>query len=358
MMTNEFEILDAANPDDAERWTALVSSSPAADVYYLPAYALASSQIEDSDPVAIVAGRESCRFLTPLLIRRMSADVNGTRISWTDLCSPYGYGGLLPLTANRPTTDDLRIFLESLHNRSRVRGAACCVLRLHPLMHQDEWFTPDGSGPFRIQFRGPTAAIDLTNWDEARNRPYGLPKDRRWDLNRAFRTLRVTWTSGEDNDVESKLELFTALYYEAMETRHADSFYKFPPAYFSHLASLGPSLGMALAWLDEHLAAGNIFLAGRDYAHFHLAAGNEISRKYGAATLLIVEGARWARAKGCKLAHLGGGMAPGDNLQHFKWSLGTQFYRYAYLVSAIDPELYRQICRIPNAPWPYCAEPQ
>ena len=352
-MKNEFEILDAANPNDAERWTALVASSPASDVYYLPQYALASSRIEDSDPIAIVAGHASCRFLAPLLIRRLSANVNGIRINWTDLCSPYGYGGLLPLSPGQPTADNLRSFLEMLHDLPRVRSAACCVLRLHPVYGQDEWFTSEEPELFRIRLRGPTTAIDLTKWDNDRNRPCGLPKNRRWDVNRASRIFRISWTSGEDKDVESKLELFTALYHEAMEFRHADGFYKFPPAYFSRLASLGPSFGMALAWLDEYLVAGSIFLAGRDYAHFHLAAGSEIGMKYGAATLLIVEGSRWARAKGCRLAHLGGGLAPGDTLQEFKWSLGTQFYRYAYLVGAIDPELYRQICRIPNAPWPY-----
>ena len=357
MITNEFEILDAANPNDAQRWTALVVASPAADVYYLPAYALASSQIEDSDPVAIVAGRESCRFLAPLLIRRLSADVNGSRINWADLCSPYGYGGLLPLSPGQPTADDLHIFFEAVHEWSRIRNAACCVMRLHPLMHQDEWFKPNESGPFRIRFRGPTTSIDLTNWDDARNRPHGLPKDRRWDLNRASRTLRVTWTGGKEQEFETKVELFTALYYKAMESRHADSFYRFQPAYFSRLASLESSVGIALAWQDQHLVAGNIFLAGRDYAHFHLAAANEIGMKSGASTLLIVEGARWARAKGCILSHLGGGLTPGDTLQQFKWSLGTQFYRYAYLVSATDPELYGQISRIPNAPWPYSAEP-
>jgi hypothetical protein len=358
MTTNEFEILDAANPEDAERWTALVSSAPAADVYYLPAYALASSQIEDSDPVAIVAGRESYRFLAPLLIRRMSADVNGSAVNWTDLCSPYGYGGLLPLSAGKPTADTLRSFFEALHDWPRVRDAACCVLRLHPLSRQDEWFTPEERGPFRIRFRGPTAAIDLTKWEDERNRPKGMRSDRRLDLNQASRKLRVTWTGGEDKDVEPELKRFAALYYEAMESRHADRFYKFPPVFFSRLASLGPFLGIAFAWLDEHVAGANLFFAGRDYAHSHLAAVNEIGRKHGAETLLIVEGARWAKAKGCRLLHLGGGLSPGDALESFKRSFGSQLYRYAYVVSTGNPDLYRQICRFANAPWPYCTEPQ
>jgi hypothetical protein len=357
MQSTALETLVAASPADSVRWRALVSESPFSDIYYLPEYARANAEIESSEPVAVVAGREPCRYLAPLLIRRMSAGVDGSRIDWTDACSPYGYGGLLPLSNQPGEPRGLDYFLDDLHDWCRAHRITACVLRLHPLMRQDEWFEPEGRGFFRKRSRGPTVAIDLTNWDDARNRPRGLPKDRRWDLNRASRDLHVTWTRGDDPDVESNLERFIAMYHEAMEHRHADSFYKFPPAYFSRLASLGPSLGIAFAWLDEHLAAANIFLAGRDYSHFHLAAGNDIGMAYGAATLLIVEGARWARAKGCKLSHLGGGLRAGDTLEQFKWSLGSLFYRYAYLVSATDPERYEQLCRIPNAPWPYCAEP-
>jgi Acetyltransferase (GNAT) domain len=350
------EILDAANSEDAERWATLVAGSPAADVYYLPAYALASSQIEDSDPLAIVAGPEHCRFLAPLLLRRLSAVVDGTRIRWTDLCSPYGYGGLLPLSAGPPTARDLHCFLKELQDWARLRNAVCCALRLHPLMRQDEWFTEEQEGLFKMRLRGPTTAIDLTKWDNACNRPAGMRKDRRPDLNRASRVLRVTWATGSDSDISSSMERFIALYYETMEFRHAGSFYKFPFAYFSHLASLGSSFRIAFAWLDDKLAAASIFLAGSDYTHYHLAAANEIGMKYGAATLLIIEGARWARAQHCKLLHLGGGLSPGDTLEAFKRSFGSQLYRYAYVVSTGNPELFAQICRIPDAPWPYRVE--
>ncbi len=350
------EVLTASNPADTERWDTLVNHSPTPDAYYLPAYAWATSAIEHSDPVAIIAGRESSRFLAPLLIRPMSAIVNGCRIDWADATSPYGYGGLLPLSGSRPTEEhDLRYFFDELRRWCSARDVACCVLRLHPLMRQEEWFSPEDlrRNLLRMELRGTTTGIDIENWDDVRDRPCGMRKDRRSDLNSASRMLRVTWTNGADPDVESSLDRFSALYEQVMESRHAEDFYRFPPSYFLRLASLGSRLGVAFAWLDSQLAGASIFLAGRDYAHYHLACGNEIGMKLRASTLLVVEGARWARRQGCKLLHLGGGLHPGDSLEFFKCSFGGQPYRYAYLVSIANPERFEQLCQMPNAPWPY-----
>jgi hypothetical protein len=356
MQETALEVLTASNPADTERWDTLVNRSPTPDAYYLPAYAWATSAIEHSDPVAIIAGRESSRFLAPLLIRPMSAVVNGCRIDWADATSPYGYGGLLPLSGSRPTEEhDLRYFLDDLRDWCSDRDVVCCVLRLHPLVRQEEWFTPLDTRQklVRIRFRGSTTAIDVKNWDDIRDRPISMHKDRRSDLNVARRMLRVTWTSGEDPDGQSTLDRFFAIYEQAMESHHADSFYRFPASYFSRLASLGCRLGIALAWLDDQLAGASIFLAGRDSAHYHLACGNEIGKKHRAATLLVVEGAKWARKQGCNMLHLGGGLRPGDSLEFFKCSFGGQLYRYAYLVSIANPDRFEQLCQIPNAPWPY-----
>jgi hypothetical protein len=352
MPKTEIEILLVEN---AERWSALVLDAPAPDVYYLPAYAQAASEIEHAEPVAIIAGQDSCKFLAPLLLRSGSAIVSGSTMNWTDASTPYGYGGLLPLSSSAPDAHSIHCFLEDLRNWCSHRDAVCCVLRLHPLMDQAEWFLPQEQWreQLKIYLRGSTSAVDLEHWDDARDCPEGMRKGRRSDLNLARRTLRVTWTNAESLDVASNLDRFVALYEQAMEGRRADDFYKFSPAYFSRLASLGHHLNIAFAWMDDQLAGASIFLTGRDYAHYHLAAGNEIGMKHKAATLLIVEGAKWARQQRCKLLHLGGGVSPGDSLEDFKRSFGTRLYRYSYLVMVIDQERFEQISQLPNAPWPY-----
>lgn len=352
MQKAAIEELVAARPAEAERWEALAAGSPTPDVYYLPEYALAASEIEHAETVAVVAGADLCRLLAPLLIRSMSAEDNGSNVQWTDACSPYGYGGLLSLSGHQPSRDDLRLFFDGLRGWCSERRIVCCVVRLHPLMRQEEWFS-SGEQALRLRVRGTTTAIDLNEWDRAHDRPRGMSKGRESDLNAARRVLRVSWTSGEDADADSRIQGFAALYDQSMEARAGEKFYRFPRSYFSRLAELGRHFGIASAWMGDELAGASIFLAGRDYAHYHLAAVNETGMKFKASTLLVVEGARWARGRGCKLLHLGGGLSPGDSLEDFKRSFGGQSYRYGYLALIVDPVRYEELCRMSNAPWPY-----
>jgi Acetyltransferase (GNAT) domain len=359
MQETTIETLHATNPEDAERWNTLVRNSAAPDVYYLPAYAWSAAEMEQTEPVAIVAGSDSCRILAPLLIRRMSAVLNGSRIEWLDASSPYGYGGLLSLSAtNDIDAGGLHRFLEQLHTWCSDHRVVCCVLRLHPLMRQENWFMRDEHWQklLRVRVRGSTSAIDLSSWDTNLNQPNKLRRDRRADLRHASRSLRVTWAGGEDHDAEASLGLFSHFYEQMLDRHSISGFLRFSPDYFLRLAGLGQHLGIAFAWFGDEPVGANIFLAGWIYAHGHLAGTNETGRQYGAATLLIVEGARWARRCGCALLHLGGGIRPGDSLEEYKRSFGGPSYRYAYVTYVADPERFDQLCQMPNAPWPYSLE--
>jgi Acetyltransferase (GNAT) domain len=356
MPSSTVEMLNATNPADAERWSALVRRSPAWDVYHLPTYVRASSKIEQSEPLAIVAGSGVCRILAPLLIRSVSTVADESRVEWLDACSPYGYGGLLNLsTTEKVDKRDLDCFLDDLRNWCCERHLVCCVLRLHPLMRQEEWFMPvqHWQDSVRIVFRGSTSAIDLKDWDASLDQPKGLRRDRRADMRCARRNLRVTWTNGEDRDGEAALNLFARVYSQTLDRLNAEVFYRFSPSYFSGLAALGQHLGIALAWQGDEPVAGNLFLFGCNYGHGHLAGSNQNGRKYGAATLLLVEGARQARQRGCELLHIGGGNRSGDPLEDYKRSFGGPSHRYAYVIHIADPERFEQLCRMPNAPWPY-----
>jgi Acetyltransferase (GNAT) domain len=356
MQKTTAETLLAINRTDIERWRALVSTSTAPDIYYLPEYAQATAEIEHSEPVAIIGGSHSCRVLAPLLVRRMSAVVNGSTLDWTDACSPYGYGGLLKLSGNEQIdTRNLRYFFEDLQNWCSDHHLVCCVLRLHPLLRQEEWFMPEEpwQNILNVERRGSTTAIALDNWDTALDQPKGMRRDRRADLRLARSALRVTWASGEDHDIRANLGLFFEIYKRALDRHRADDFFRFSSDYFYHLAALGPRLGIAFAWLDDQLVGANLFLGGWDFAHGHLAGIDDIGLKHGTATLLIVEGAKWATQLGCKLLHLGGGLNPGDSLEDYKRSFGGPSFRYAYLRYIADAERFQQLCQIPNAPWPY-----
>jgi hypothetical protein len=350
------ETLMAEDSPDAKRWTTLVERSPVSDVYYLPEYARATAAIESTEPLALVAGAPCCRMLAPLLLRRNSAPLNGFPTEWLDASTPYGYGGLLGLSTSPCVhPEHIRVFVDQLSAWCSDRNVVCCVIRLHPLIGPQNLFQQMDHLQDRIQFHPSriTISVDLSQWDENLDQPSTLRRDRRADMRLADRNLRITWNTGSDDDAETNLGIFSTLYDELIHRNAAENFYSFPRSYFTELKTLGTRLGIALAWHGDEPVAGNLFLAGPRYAHGHLAGANDIGRKYGASTFLIVEGARWARRRGCELLHLGGGTRPADSLEDFKRTFGGPSHVYRYVTFIADRKRFDEMCRLPNPSWPY-----
>jgi hypothetical protein len=350
------ETLFASDPLDSKRWAALVENSAFPDVYYFPEYASATAEIERAEPVALIADAPPSRILAPLLIRRVSTKTDGSAMEWLDAATPYGYGGMVSLV--RPglfDTPAVHHFFEQLQEWCSNRKIVCCVIRLHPMVEQHDWMPTANHWQTRLQIhsRGITTAVDLSQWNEKLDRPAMLRKGRCSDMGLAGRTLSVSWSTGKDDVADRNLGIFSSLYYEAMDRNGAESFYRFPTSYFSSLKSLGTRLGIALAWCGDKLVGGSLFLLGRYCTHYHLAATNDIGRKHGASTLLVIEGARRARQSGCDFLHLGGGTKPGDSLEGFKLSFGGRSYVYRYVTFIADPGKFDEIGALPGAPWPY-----
>ena len=356
MQEIEPETLWAENIADAKRWSTLVESSPIPDVYYLPEYARASAEMELAEPLAVIAGAASSRMLAPLLLRRMSAMIDGSVVEWLDASTPYGYGGLLSLSASDLIhPQHIRVFVDQLSTWCADRNVVCCVIRLHPLIGQQGWFQPTDYWRDRLQLhsRGATSSVELSHWDEKLDQPASLRRDRRADMRLAGRNLRITWNTGDDDDADIRLSIFSTLYDGLLHRNAAESFYSFPQSHFTKLKTLGTRLGLALAWHGDEPVGGNLFLAGPRYAHGHLAGTNDMGRKYGASTFLIVEGARWARLRGCELLHLGGGTRPGDSLEDFKRTFGGSSHVYRFVTLIADRKRFDEICNLPNPSWPY-----
>lgn len=348
------DILDANAALDVKRWIALVESSSDRDVYYLPEYVRASAEIEHTEPLAMIAGSPQGWTLAPLLVRRMSAGSGDSSLEWLDAGTPYGYGGLLnPLACICEKT--VALFFHQLNTWCASRKIVCCVIRLHPFLDQHNWIDRAGSWRERllVHSKGPTYAISLSKWDEKLNQPSNLRRDRKADMRLASRNLHIIRGTGNDEDIDAKLSIFQPLYRSMMNGKKAEQFHRFPDSYFEKLTKLGKRFGIVIATHGIEPAGANLFLFGSRYAHGHLAAVSDVGRKYGATTLLNIDGARWARQLGCELLHLGGGLRPGDLLEEFKRSFGGPAYTYNYVTFVADPERFELISRLPDAPWPY-----
>ncbi len=179
-----------------------------------------------------------------------------------------------------------------------------------------------------------------------------MHKGRRYDLKKARSALRVSISTGQE--AKQSLDTFRGLYRESMERVHADGFFFFSEAYFNHLADeLDEKFAIATAWAGDRPVASSIFLADRDFVHYHLAASNEDGKRHAAATLHIVAASEWAVQRGCTFLHLGGGLSDNDGLWSFKNSFGGRAFTYSYMALISDWQRYEALQNRPGIRWPY-----
>lgn len=344
-------VLDGNSPTDIGTWEDLVDRAPVPDVYYRPGYVRAYSLSEEGRPVAVLVRSGSTEALFPLLIREFNVEGELVR----DAITPYGYGGLL--LASGPTEPEPSItqkIFDELRDWTRASDFITCTLRFHPLLHQEErWHVSQLlDGRTQLFSRGQTSAIDLDQWDPDRRTIGGMHKGRRYDLKKARSALRINISSGQE--AKRNLYTFHMLYRESMERVHADRFFFFSEAHFNHLADeLDEKFAIATAWAGDRPVASAIFLADRDFVHYHLAGSNEDGKRYSAATLHIIAASEWAVQRRCTCLHLGGGLSDNDGLWRFKHSFGGKSFTYSYMALVSDWQRYEALQNLPGIRWPY-----
>jgi GNAT acetyltransferase-like protein len=338
-------VLAANEAQHALLWDQLVDAAATPDVYYRPAYAMASEVAGDGRAIGLLITVNDIPVLVPLLLRPLSQLAFAAGEPGFDAITPYGYGGLLPLSREPLTSLDVAALFDGIHSWCRDANVVTCFLRLHPLLSQEKWLRQDELTRYAtvLRFRGSTVAVDLTKWDSTRQRLAGLHERRRRALVRAQRSLRVT-CSGADIPLPEALGLFREIYEERMLCLNANEQYFFPPEYYSTLAGKARDyLAVVLAWLNDKVVAGSLFMADRRFAHYHLGGSDDQGRELGATTLLMNAGAQWARSRGCTLLHLGGGLSEGDSLFEYKNSFGGTVYQYHTLGILANASRYREL---------------
>jgi hypothetical protein len=340
------------DPVAAARWDELVAPSAQSDIYFRSAYALASAELEQSQPLGLIISSSNRRYYLPVLLRSISGP-DGQ--AWFDASSPYGYGGVVCPSPAELTLPDVVDFFQRLRAWCATRKLVSCVLRSHPLLAQDWLFAESPDIDFvSIKRRSQTVAMALQFWDDTRDCPLGMSKGRRSDLSLARRNLRVTW-SVLSNQLETleQSRVFRNLYESNMRRIGAAEFFHFPWSYYERLSTLSPDVGIGIAWHGDCAVGGAMFMAGPTYSHYHLSGSDEAGHKYKAPTLLVVEGAKWARQRGCQILHLGGGMHLNDSLLDFKCSFGGERHEFGYVILIVDRGRYNSMCTFAPTLWPY-----
>jgi ribosomal protein S18 acetylase RimI-like enzyme len=295
------------------------------DFYHLPAYVALCAAQERARPCAVYVSDERRTMLLPLIIRSIPG-------GGFDATSPYGYPGPIGIGTDDPAF--LRVALVAGFQVLRDAGLVSAFIRLHPLLNPTP---PEGMGT--LVAHGDTVRIDLTLasaelWAQTR-------LNHRRDITRAARLGYVARMDEEWRHLES----FRRLYLQTMERRSAIRFYFFEGAYFEGLRdALGEHLHLCVVERAGVVAAAGLFVETDGIVQYHLSGTGEAFRDVQPTKLMMHFVRSWAKERGNKILHLGGGVGgAADSLLQFKIGFSPLRNTFVTLRAVIDKQEYDRL---------------
>jgi hypothetical protein len=310
--------LQFLTPGD-DRWRAFLEQTPH-DFYHLPGYVELTARQENGQGEAVLATAADDFFFLPYVVRSV-ADLAGQEDSRCsgDICSPYGYPG--PLVRGS-TVDFLRSAVRQWTATMRERQIASGFFRFHPLFS-----VPAGglNGCGSLTMHGQTVSMDLTLDEDV------IWRSVRRDHQMRIKQLRKKGFQATVEPAARSMDEFISIYQETMDRVGAATYYYFPPAYYEELSAV---LGERL-WIGSvrqpsgEIVASALFIACGPIVQYHLSGTRTAALALAPTKLLLDHGWRWARARGCRVLHLGGGVGSAeDSLFHFKAGFSDRRHPY------------------------------
>ena len=335
------QILETSDP----RWGDALRVIPH-DFYSLPGYGTLAARFEGGLAVAILAEEGERRLLLPLLLREVPGDPGGR--GWRDAVSPYGYPGIGLTTGDPGDGDD---FLDAAMSAAiallRERGVVSLFIRLNPLLPVDAGVMGQHG---LVVDHGQTVSIDLRPDREMLFRD--LRRDHAKNLRRLDH-LGFTCTLDDRGEPES-IAAFVDVYTETMDRLDASASYYFDAAYVTDLiAALDGRVAIAVVRQGEEVAAAGIFTEVGAVVQHHLVGTRSAFFHFAPSKLIIRDAVFWAKARGHRTMHLGGGLGGSeDALFWFKSGFSPDRHLFQTARIVIDQAAYDDL----NSHWEGRAE--
>jgi len=319
-------------PCDDPRWQAFLDAGPH-DFYHLPAYVELCARREGGRAAAFWAAEGGAAMLAPVVLRPLPPELDPAS-GWQDAAAPYGYP--CPLVRGGPGEDTVAAMLGAFRETGAARGIVSAFLRLHPLL-------PLPEAPFRafgeLVRHGETVFLDL-----------GLPREELDRQTRANHLADVRRLEREGYrvllDRWDRLDDFIRIYEQTMRHRSADAFYFFDRDYYQELRRcLGDRLHLSIVQApDGAAAAAGLFTWAGGLVQFHLSGTSEEHRRAGPAKLMLIQMRDWAKGRGGRWLHLGGGVGcREDSLAFFKQGFSRLRAPFATFRMVLRPDLYQTL---------------
>ncbi|ODH01546.1 FemAB family protein [Nostoc sp. KVJ20] len=329
------QVIDLANP----LWLEILEKL-SYDVYHLPEYVYLESQRTQTIPEAILIADGEKIFFLPYLLRRCDNLFDGefTIPEVFDVVSPYGYPGFLLSEAAANTPDFLNLALEKLKSVFLSKSVCSAFLRLHPILNQN--LNEVLASKF-FQVSGETISINLSLsateiWQQTR------PEHRTY-INRCKRdgfTTRMV-------NFQDYIDVFIDVYTQTMQRVEAKKYFYFDYKYFASLANMNENIYLCILELNNKVACAGIFTECCEIVQYHLGGTKNEFLKQAPSKLMFDYVRFWAKERGNKVLHLGGGVGSAkDSLYKFKAGFSKQKHSFLTLRLITDEEKYIDLVKL------------
>ena len=281
----------------------------------------------------------------PYILQDIDGFERSSAGEYRDVTSVYGYTG--PLIRGCENDEGfLADAWSALVEAWRSQSVVSVFTRLHPLLGNHRWLhylrndceTPqlvdEGCG------EGKTVAIDLQKSPDETWASY------KRQLRQALRRLMSLQLETKPDPEWNYFEDFLRLYYSTMKRNSSASFYIFPSRQLNELRkALGAHGSLMVTKLEGEVVAAALLVEYDGIVNVHLLATDDRYTALSPSKLLVHEAQLWARARGNRFLHLGGGRGSrsDDSLFRFKALFSEVSYPFFTCRWILDRETYNAL---------------
>ncbi len=314
------------------RWLKCLKTSQH-DLYHLPAYAQLEAEWVGARAIAYLYRENDATMLLVLLERPLPSG------DGTDVVSPYGYSS--PVVSPQGDEAFLNRALSAYDEAARARGILSTFIRLHPIFRSELPALQHGTDMRRFQIaRGSTVTMPMA--DEPELWLKGLASGHRFDLRKLKRNgCRFVI------DTDNVWSAFPHIYRTTMERIGAQSAYFYTDEYLAAFRERldGHVHCAAIQDADGEIMCASIFTLVNGLLQYHLSGTRPQYFHQAPTKLLLAEIREWARNRGIRLFHLGGGYGSGrDKLFEFKHRFGGQELTFRTVSIIHDAKKFEAEC--------------
>ncbi len=307
------------------------------DIYQLPDYVEIEAKRTHTQAEAIIIHQEEDILFVPYLLRSCN-DVISDSEELFDVVSPYGYPGFVFSETAIQNPLFIKQAIEELKLTLQNRNVCSAFFRMHPILNQNlEQFLEPGD----YQLRGETISIDL------QLSPAEICNQTRKDHRNGIKRCQKAGMVARIVPFSEYIPDFMAIYNETMERVEAKELYYFDYDYFLKLSQLVDNIHLCIVELENQIAAAGLFTECCGIVQFHLSGTKNKFLKQAPSKLMLDYVRYWAKERGNKVFHLGGGLGSSkDKLYEFKAGFSKISHPFITVSLIINLDKYKYLIEL------------